>query len=112
LSQYRNLISGARNRAFHDIFAFNRPFQVALTGNAFRDAELRLFREYTRKSNAGLEYRDRDLVELYSGFTRTAERPVPLGFWEGNLEVMEAVLKVARSLHRALVMAAPAAPNG
>jgi hypothetical protein len=107
LAQYRDLIAGARNRAFHDVFAFDRPFQVTLTGDAFRDAELRLFREYARKSRAGLEYRDRDLVELYSGFTRTAERPVPLGFWEGNLEVMAAVLEVARSLHRALVLSAP-----
>jgi hypothetical protein len=44
LGQYRELISGARNRAFHDIFAFGCPFQVSLTGDAFKDAELRLFR--------------------------------------------------------------------
>lgn len=107
LSQYRSLVAGARNRAFHDIFAFSRPFQVALTGDAFKDAELRLFREYAARARTGLEYRDRELVELYSGFTRTAERPVPLDFWEGNLQVMDAVLEVANSLHRALVLIAP-----
>jgi hypothetical protein len=107
LGQYRDLISGARNRAFHDIFAFGRPFQVPLTGDAFKDAELRLFREYTKRSRSGLDFKDRELVELLSGFTRAAERPVPLGFWEGNLKVMEAVLNVAQSLHRALVLTAP-----
>jgi hypothetical protein len=107
LGQYRDLISGARNRAFHDIFAFGRPFQVSLTGDAFKDAELRLFREYAKRSRGGLDFKDRELVELLSGFTRAAERPVPLGFWEGNLQVMEAVLEVARSMHRALVLSAP-----
>jgi hypothetical protein len=107
LGQYRALVAGARNREFHDIFAFGQPFQIALTGEAFKDAELRLFQEYAKRSKPGLEYRDRELVELLSGFTRTAERPVPLGFWESNLDVMDAVLDVARSLHRALLLVAP-----
>ena len=80
--RYRNVISSARNRAFHDVFAFGRPFHVRLPGDAFRSAELRLFQEYSRRSRPGLDFEDRALVELLAGFTRVSERPVPLGFWD------------------------------
>jgi hypothetical protein len=106
LEKYRSLVAGARNRAFHDLFAFGRPFRVPLKSDAFQEAALHLFREYKRAGSA-LEFKDRQLVELLQGFTRTAERPVPLGFWEQDLTVMKAVEQVASALHRALVLAAP-----
>ncbi len=107
LEKYRSLVAGARNRAFHDLFAFGRPFRVPLKSDAFQAAALHLFREYKRAGSA-LEFKDRQLVELLQGFTRAAERPVPLGFWEQDLTVMKAVEQVASALHRALVLAAPA----
>ncbi len=106
LERYRNLIAGARNRAFHDLFAFGRPFRVPLKSDAFQAASLHLFREYKRGGPA-LEFRDRELVDLLQGFTRSTERPVPLGFWEKNLEVMRAVGNVARALKQALMLVAP-----
>jgi hypothetical protein len=106
LEKYRGLVAGARNRAFHDLFAFGRPFRVPLKSNAFQAAALHLFREYKR-GGAALEFKDRELVELLQGFTRAAERPVPLGFWEKDLAVMKAVEDVARAVHRALVLVAP-----
>jgi catechol 2,3-dioxygenase-like lactoylglutathione lyase family enzyme len=48
-----------------------------------------------------------DATELLQGFTRAAERPVPLGFWEQDLAVMKTVEELARALHRALVLIAP-----
>jgi catechol 2,3-dioxygenase-like lactoylglutathione lyase family enzyme len=48
-----------------------------------------------------------DATELLQGFTRAAERPVPLGFWEQDLAVMKTVEELARALHRALVLVAP-----
>jgi hypothetical protein len=104
LERYRGLIAGARNRAFHDLFAFGRPFRVPLRSDAFEAAQLHLFREYGKRGGPALDYIDRDLVELLQGFTRAAERPVPLGFWKINLRVMEAVEEVARALQRALVL--------
>jgi hypothetical protein len=103
LSQYRSIIAGARNRAFHDTFSFGQPFRARLTGEAFKAAELRLFRNYTSKAPV-LDYEDRGLVALLEGFTRPAEKPVPMGFWETNLKVMMAVAEVARSLHRGLLL--------
>src|SRR5262245_8837000 len=107
LERYRTLIAGARNRAFHDLFAFGRPFRVPLKSDAFEAAQLHLFREYTKRGEPALDYKDREVVELLQGFTRAAERPVPLGFWKINLKVMEAVEKVARALQRALFFVAP-----
>jgi hypothetical protein len=106
LEKYRSVVAGARNRAFHDLFAFGRPFRVPLKSDAFQSAALHLFREYKRSGSA-LEFKDRQLVELLQGFTRAAERPVPLGFWEQDLAVMKAVEQVAAALHQALVLVAP-----
>jgi hypothetical protein len=112
LERYRTLIAGARNRAFHDVFAFGRPFNVRLGPDAIRDPELHLFREYSRKHGPALDFEDRQVVELLEGLTRVAERPVPMGFWDQNSSVMEGVAEVARSLRAGLVLAAPPRPFG
>jgi hypothetical protein len=103
LERYRSVISAARNRAFHDFFAFARPFHVDLPGEAFRSPELRLFRQF-RSSAPALEFRDRQLVELLEGLSRTPESPVPLGFWEKNQGVMESVANLTRAVQKALVL--------
>ena len=107
LEKYRSLIAGARSRAFHDLFAFGRPFRVPLHPRAFEEASLRLFREHKRANRPALDYKDRELVGLLEGFTRASEQPVPLGFWDKNHGVMEAVEDVARALREALVLVAP-----
>ncbi len=104
IDRYRGVIAGARNRAFHDVFGFVSPFQVRLTGEAFRTPQLRLFREYSRRREPALEYEDRELVDLLEEFTRAQERPVPKGFWEKNYEVMRAVADVGRGMQEALVL--------
>jgi len=63
--------------------------------------------EYKARSSPALEFRDRELVELLQGFTRPAEQPVPLGFWEKDLAVMRAVEDVAVALHQAPVLVSP-----
>jgi hypothetical protein len=108
LDKYRLVVAAARNQVFHDLFSFGRPFHVRLSGAAFEGATLRLFRDYARKSEAALHFEDRSLVELLQSFTRTPERQLPIGFWDHNLEVMNAVLDVAAGLRTALVnVAAP-----
>ena len=103
LERYRSVIAEARNQAFHDLFAFDHPFRVKLPGDALRSPELRLFREYTKRSDPALNFEDRGLVELFAALTRTPERPVPVGFWRGNEEVMAAVVDTVRALRRALI---------
>jgi hypothetical protein len=53
-----------------------------------------------------LEFKDRELVKRLEGFTRPEESPVPLGFWEQDLAIMQAVEDVASALHTALVLTA------
>lgn len=107
LERYRSVIADARNQAFHDVFAFDHPFRVLLPGDALRTPELHLFREYVQRGDAALQFEDRELVELFATLTRTPERPVPVGFWRGNREVMAAVVDTVRALRRALIMVAP-----
>lgn len=102
IGSYREVIAGARNMAFHDVFAFERPFSVPLSGDAIKRPELHLFREYSKRTAPALDYSDRRVVELLQGFTRVAQRPVPIGFWDSNANVMQAVCEVAKSLHGAL----------
>ncbi len=104
LERYRSVIADARNQAFHDLFAFDHPFRVELPGDALRSAELRLFREHAKRGDSALNFEDRGLVDLFASFTRTPERPVPVGFWQGNAEVMAAVVDTVRSLRRALIV--------
>lgn len=104
IARYRAVISGARNRAFHDVFSFGQPFRVRLTGDAFRSPELRLFRGYGSRRDRALDFADRRLVELMEQFTRATDQSVPRGFWESNREVMDAMAKVARSIQQALLL--------
>jgi hypothetical protein len=104
LERYRSVIADARNQAFHDLFAFDHPFRVELPGDALRSPELRLFREYAKRGDSALNFEDRGLVDLFASLTRTPERPVPVGFWQGNAEVMSAVVDTVRALRRALIV--------
>jgi hypothetical protein len=106
LERYRSVIAEARNQAFHDLFAFDHPFRVRLARDALRSPELRLFRQYAKRNDPALDFEDRGLVELLSALTRTPERPVPVGFWQGNEAVMTAVIEVVRALRRALIAVA------
>lgn len=103
LKQYSTVISGARNRAFHDVFAFGRPFHIKLDGDAFMDAELRLFQEYGQRNRTALDFADRSLVDLLASFTRVTEMAVPIGFWEKNLHVMKAVEHQVQAVYQALL---------
>jgi hypothetical protein len=104
LERYRSVIADARNQAFHDLFAFDHPFRVKLGGDALRSPELRLFREYAKRNDPALNFEDRGLVDLFAALTRTPERPVPVGFWQGNEAVMTAVADTVRALQQALVV--------
>ena len=94
LDRYRSVIADARNQAFYDCSRSDHPFNVKLPGDALRGPALRLFREYKSRNDPALTFEDRGLVELFEALTRTSERPVPVGFWDGNLHVIGAVTEV------------------
>ncbi len=71
---------------------------------------LHLFPEYVaRRSEEGIEYEDRALVEILADFTRVGERSVSPQFWERNLAVMEATVGLLTATSNALKLLARAA---
>ncbi len=89
LTTYKEIISGARNRAFHNLFAFDRTVQVELGGVDVKVHRLTLLPPYKRRrGRTPLDYEDREMVELLTELTRAPEVTVPFDFWEKNAEVM------------------------
>lgn len=112
LKVYREIISGARNRAFHDFFAFDRPFEVDLAGVPLHARRLLLFQAHGRGRGDAFDYEDRELVEVLQQFTRAPERAVSAEFWQRNLEVLEATAALTASMRQALQLLAKAVEPG
>ncbi len=89
LTTYKEIIHGARNRAFHSLFAFDRTVQVELGGVDVKVRRLTLLPPYKRRRDTiPLDYEDREMVELLTELTRAPEVVVPFDFWEKNAEIM------------------------
>ena len=89
LQRYREIISGARNKAFHNLIPFDRSIEVDLTGVSIEATSLKLFPAYAKRQEAqALDYKDREVVEVLAQFTRAPETLVPVEFWERNGHVM------------------------
>ncbi len=84
----------ARNSAFHNLFPFRKSLKVPLPDTALGTPELRIFAQHTKKSENQLTYRDKELVDVLLEFTRARERRVSLSFWQKNLEVMDAMIRL------------------
>ena len=94
LKSYHQAIADARNSAFHNLFPFRKTLLVGLSDGALGEPELRIFSEHAKKKENDLVYRDKQLVDVLVGFTRARERHVPIAFWERNLEVMVATMRL------------------
>ncbi|MEO7803084.1 MAG: hypothetical protein ABIS18_01175 [Actinomycetota bacterium] len=92
LSKYQEVISGARNRAFHNLLAFDRTIESDLAGVSINARTLTLFPAHgRRKGTVPFDYEDRELVEVLSELTLAPETSVSLDFWKRNSEVMRCV---------------------
>jgi len=90
LKDYREIIGGVRNRAFHNLLALDRTVEASLDGVQVGAKRLTLFPPYGRRKNhIPFEYEDREMVEVLSELTRAPEATVPLEFWKKNEVVME-----------------------
>lgn len=89
LKNYQSNIGDARNSAFHNLFPFRKTLRVELPTDAIGDPSLTIFSEHSKKSANQLTYRDKELVDVLTEFTRARDRQVPSGFWQRNLEVMD-----------------------
>lgn len=89
LSKYQDVIAGARNRAFHNLLAFDRTIESDLAGVAINARTLTLFPAHgRRKGTVPFDYEDRELVEVLSELTLAPETIVSLDFWKRNADVM------------------------
>jgi hypothetical protein len=106
LGAYKSIIGNARNRAFHNFFAFNRTLDVVVDGVSLKATRLRLFRPYKRSKDTGdaFRYEDQNLVDLLVGFTRATERVVELGFLKANAKVMQATEGLVKETAEALYL--------
>lgn len=108
LENYRSMIHGARNHAFHDVLDFNQDVKAVLNDVFFKAHTLRLFSEFASKKRKNLfDFEDREIVEILTEFTRTGEKYVPMDFWHKNYLVLVAfsnlVSAVADSLKQIFV---------
>lgn len=94
LKGYADTIGDARNSAFHDFFPFRKSLEVELPNEAIQDPSLRIFSEHSKKRENELKYKDKELVEVLTQFTRARRRFVPFHFWRQNLEVMNATVEL------------------
>jgi hypothetical protein len=91
LERYREIIGGARNRAFHNLLAFDRTIEADLEGLDVKARRLTLLPAYERrKTTVPFDYEDREIVEILTELTRAPEVAVPFNFWKKNADVMKA----------------------
>ena len=103
LERYREIISGARNRAFHNLLAFDRTVEANLQGVEIKAKRLTLFPAYgRRKTSISFDYEDREMVEVLSKLTRAPETMVNLDFWKKNEKVMDCFKKLLAATEDAL----------
>lgn len=89
LGQYKKVVNGARNRAFHNLLGFDRTLVSDLTGVTIKARSLTLLPAYERrKSYTSFDYVDRELVEVLSELTLAPETAVSMEFWNRNADVM------------------------
>ncbi len=102
LKAYADVVGGARNHAFHDFFAFDRPFEVDLSDVTLRARRLLLFHAHRRAPEDAFDYEDRELVEVLRSFSRAPERSVSMDFWRRNLDVLRSAHRLTLSMAKAL----------
>lgn len=101
LQEYKTMIHGARNRAFHGVLDFNQDIEAALEGVTIKAHKLRIFSEYKSKKNL-FDYEDKEIVDVLTEFTRPSEKHVSIDFWRKNYEVLESFTNLVISVSDSL----------
>lgn len=103
LERYKEIIGGARNRAFHNLLAFDRTIEADLEGVDVKARRLTLLPAHgQRNRTSAFDYEDRELVEILAGLTRAPEVAVPFEFWEKNLAIIESFERLLEKTEVAL----------
>jgi hypothetical protein len=112
LDRYEEIIAGARNHAFHNLFGFQHSMEVDVSTLALKARRLRLFRPFAQRKERSLEFEDQEIIDLLTQFTRAPETAVSMPFWERNHEVMKATHQLLQQTLEALVLLRKACSSG
>jgi hypothetical protein len=103
LSRYQEIINGARNRAFHNLLAFDRTIESDLYGVSIGARSLTLLPAHgRRKAHIAFDYEDRELVEVLTELTLAPETAVSMDFWKRNAHVMQTFENLLTKMEEAL----------
>lgn len=103
LSRYKEIINGARNRAFHNLLAFDRKIESDLQGVSINARSLILLPPHShKKANIAFDYEDRELVEVLTELTHAPETAVSMDFWKRNANVMKTFENLLVKMEEAL----------
>lgn len=104
LGEYQQIVSQARNRAFHHVLPFDATLEVDLSNLDVRAEKIRLFTPFGQNQARGVLLRDQELADLFGEFSRAKWRPVSNTFWKANLKVMEAATDLAQAILDTLIL--------
>lgn len=107
LKQYKEMVGGARNHAFHDLIRLDRSVHVEVSSVTLQARSLRLFAPYTSSRKAAdntLEYEDQELIDILTQFTHAPETVIPAEFWRKNSKVMHGLRDLIAATEEALVL--------
>ena len=103
LSRYQEIINGARNRAFHNLLAFDHTIESDLHGVSIGARSLTLLPAHgRRKAHVAFDYEDRELVEVLTELTLAPETAVSMDFWKRNAHVMQTFESLLAEMEEAL----------
>jgi len=104
ISEYQDIVSSARNRAFHHFLPFDHTVEVNLEKVRIQAERLYLFPLYKQKGRRGIQLKDQAIIDLFSEFSRAKERPVSFEFWKKNLDVINCTCQLVHSTTDALIL--------
>ena len=106
LKGYSQLVKDARNQAFHHTFSLNQRIRVDLSDKLLEAQWLTMFSPHTKKGENKFVFKDKELIELLTGFTSAPKRVLPPSFWTGNLNVLNATKDLLSGTRDALILLA------
>ena len=104
LHAYQDIVSQARNYAFHHVLPFDATVEINLLDQDVRAEKIRLFLPFGEKQDRGIRVQDQELANVLGEFSRARQRPVSIAFWQANLKVMQAACALALRMLEAIIL--------
>jgi hypothetical protein len=104
LHEYQEIVSAARNHAFHHVLPFDTTIEIDLLNLNVRAERIRLFSPFGERQGRGVRIQDQELADVLSEFSRARQRPVSIRFWQANFGVMQAACTLAQRVLESIIL--------